>query len=134
MASISEMHWVAGLLEGEGCFHHCMNGNGLTDRKYFQVTIQLVMTDKDVVERAAKILGSKCHTQVWKTKGNKAVYRTNVHGPRAIGWMMTLHPLMASRRKARIAECITKWRTSGGKTDMGKYSRRFMPQEVVYGR
>jgi len=45
MISIAQLHWIAGLLEGEGYFG--------CHRKTRQIHIQLLMTDGDVVGRKA---------------------------------------------------------------------------------
>jgi hypothetical protein len=47
-----DIAWLAGLLEGEGSF---MRG-----KRKDAPGISLAMTDRDVVERAAKLLRTKC--------------------------------------------------------------------------
>lgn len=97
--SEGELYWLAGLLEGEGCF--AIRGTG------HNPVIQLIMTDLDVVIRAAKIMGSH---KVIKTKqdsrGGKSLYRTVVYGSVAISLMKKLLPLMGERRSIKINECI----------------------------
>lgn len=103
MADIKDIYWVAGLLEGEGCFSKRSPGHN--------PVIQLIMTDKDIVIRAAKILG--CHKVTEnksRTSGGKSAYRTVLYGRRAISWMMTLWAIMGSRRKSKIEECISVWK------------------------
>ena len=55
-ASLTELHWLAGLLEGEGSF---MTGPpsspGLP-------VIAVNMTDQDVMARLGRIFGRKVHT------------------------------------------------------------------------
>jgi len=107
MRSIKELAWVAGLLEGEGSF-----GWGRTTP-----TIQLSSTDKDVVIKAADILGVQMWNYVARPKGKstyKPVYACKVFGSRAVMWMMTLFVLMGKRRRGKIKEVITKWRESPG--------------------
>lgn len=133
MADTRDVLWLAGLLEGEGCFILQRHSNGMTPTRYMQIAIQLIMTDEDVVSRAASILGSPYNTPDRKTKGGKSIHRTVVHGPRAAGWMMTLLPLMGARRKAKIVEIINLWKNEGGRPNMVKYAKRYMPQEVTYG-
>jgi hypothetical protein len=46
----SDLAWLAGLLEGEGCFH-------FTRTAYVVIS----MTDEDIIERAASLMNSKWH-------------------------------------------------------------------------
>jgi hypothetical protein len=96
---IKDLHWLAGLVEGEGCYK--AQGGALA--------LQIGMTDRDVIERAARILGTRVYVQP-KTAPRKCIYATVVSGPRAAGWMMTLYSLMGERRKAKIKECLAAWR------------------------
>lgn len=54
MPTMKEIYWLAGLLEGEGCFHAYRQGRKKTPNPLVQV--QVAMTDKDVVERIAGIM------------------------------------------------------------------------------
>lgn len=95
-----DLAWLAGLLEGEGSF---------TDSGS-SVMLQVVMTDSDVIERAAAILGVKTR-KPWKPKGDRKIaYGCFVCGVRAIGWMMTLYQFFGERRQRRIREIIEAWR------------------------
>jgi hypothetical protein len=123
MADNRNIRWLAGLLEGEGCFtYYFHKTNGC-----FQVGISLGMTDLDVVQHAAAILGSTVTFVRQDLRSTKKFYRTDCHGPRAIGWMQTLYPLMGIRRRAKIADCVTSWKNNPVKTCMTKYIRRYMP-------
>ena len=107
--------YLAGLLEGEGCFRY--------ESRRVGPSIVLGMTDKDVVEKAALLLGSgvvmrKLHPdKLWKP-----CYISKVHGRAAAGWMMTLYPLLGERRQAKIREVLTKWKLDP------PYVRAYRPQ------
>lgn len=91
--------WLAGLLEGEGCF-------ALRSDKHNPI-IQLVMTDKDIVIRAAIIMKAHRVTQgKTRTKGGLLIYRTVVYGETAVNVMKEIFEFMGERRKAKIIECI----------------------------
>jgi hypothetical protein len=106
MPSIREVVWLAGLLEGEGSFGLRKTG------KYQTLNIQLGMTDLDVVEKAAKILGTEVRGPYGPYGTNKLPwYSVSVNGWRAVSWMMTLWSLMGSRRKKKIEALLTKWRS-----------------------
>lgn len=93
--------WLAGLLEGEGCF------------TTFDVTpgIVLQMTDKDIVERVSKVFGTEIRKTNPRTKNCKFTYIIRVYGGKAIGVMFSIYPFMGKRRKARIKEVINKWKS-----------------------
>jgi hypothetical protein len=96
----SELCWLAGLLEGEGCFQN------RSDR-YFSPLIQLIMTDKDVVVRAAKAMGAhKVVQPTTKTSAGTVLYRVNVYGTVAADLMRSLLPHMGERRSRKITEIL----------------------------
>ena len=93
--------WLAGLIEGEGSFRGAKNGH---------VGITLGMTDEDIIDRIARIMrGSKATVE--RKQGYKAIFRFEIYGPKAAGWMMTLYTLMGNRRQAKIRECLKAWKT-----------------------
>lgn len=102
----TDLHWVAGLLEGEGCFHFTMRPN-------FRFVVKCNMTDEDVIRRLHAVVGAG-----------------NVRGPLAkrtqtgtLGkpqWLWTLGrtqgadellplllPLMGARRSDKMREILT---------------------------
>ena len=103
-----DIAWLAGLLDGEGYFGY---RNGCP-------SVQLQMTDLDVVEHAAAIMGAHMHSpkrnRGLTVKGTpyKTVYSCRVHGSAAIGVMQTVYALMGIRRRARIDEILQAWSTS----------------------
>jgi hypothetical protein len=106
--STRDLDWLAGLLEGEGCFGAYPQKSRLGPR----LIIELGMTDKDVVERAANILGSSVYAQQ-KSKSmgpnTKTYYRARVKHRRAAAWMKMLYPLMGKRRKDKIQKALQIW-------------------------
>jgi hypothetical protein len=102
--------WLAGLLEGEGCFslqQRTDGGHGPSS-----ITIKVKMTDQDIIERAATLLGTKVHErETWdRGKQTKTTYTTVLGGTWAASWMMTLYPLMGTRRREKIRECLVAWK------------------------
>ena len=100
MADNIEISWLAGLLEGEGCFLN------RSDR-YCSPIIQLMMTDADVVIRAAKSMGA--HKVVLckaPTKAGKRIYRANVYGSTALDLMRQILPFMGERRGNKIRSIL----------------------------
>lgn len=106
MINTLDIAWLGGLLEGEGSF---MMGKSNDPR------IQMQMTDRDTMERAASILGVPVSSYVRKPKGKASylpVYGLGVTGHRSIAWMMTLYKFLGNRRQAKIREILEKWKTT----------------------
>ena len=92
---MNNLHWLAGYLEGEGCFYY--GGS----RKYPTLRITVESTDLDVISRVASmfnraICGPKKHNPGQDT------YYTAIAGAPSAGWMMTLYPMLSTRRKSKI--------------------------------
>jgi hypothetical protein len=102
--TLIDIAWLAGLIEGEGSFQ--WNSSP---------TIQMSMTDKDVMERVAILCDYPIRT--YKPRGKstyKAVWSIRIAGARAAAWMMTLYAFMGIRRRAKIAELLLRWKHSPG--------------------
>lgn len=99
---IKNIHWLAGLLEGEGSFGF-YNGGPL---------IQLNMCDYDIVEKAHKKLSCTSKILILNKEytNHNTSYRITIQGSLAISWMFTLYSLMGKRRKNQITEAINKWK------------------------
>lgn len=106
-----DIYWLAGLLEGEGCF-------GLSGSKGGSARISLNMTDKDIVERAASLLGAEVKV-VKRYPNRKQVYRIEIFSSKAVAWMMTLYSLMGVRRKETIEKSISFWKNQRFKNKNG---------------
>jgi len=115
MIDPGDIRWLAGLLEGEGCFLYKSTPS-----------IVLKMKDKDVVEHAANLLGGRgvrLGAPPVKPQWNQQ-YSCAVYGARAAGWMMTLYGLMGMRRKDKIREVLAKWKVAKRGLPIGKYHFR----------
>ena len=106
--SVRDITWLAGFLEGEG-FFTLVHGKGLL--------MAADSTDRDVVAHAAKIIGmpkiyGPYTNGISKNTGipHKLKYRVQVNGKRAASWMMTLFPLMGTRRREQMKTCLLAWR------------------------
>jgi hypothetical protein len=105
MISTLDIAWLAGLLEGEGCF---------TADKRLTIRISVAMTDLDVIERARKLMKCTCKIQEYSPgacKRNKTLYRVLLNGTPAAQWAMTLYPFMGVRRQTKIRELIADWKS-----------------------
>lgn len=94
--SRDDVLWLAGILEGEGCFD-------LHRGKYARV--RLAMTDRDVVGRVATLLGASIRLSL-KPAPAKSTWHTEISGAKAAEVMRLLLPHMGARRSAKLAEVL----------------------------
>lgn len=99
--------WLAGLLEGEGSFF----ARPWTREGKYRVALTLTvnMTDLDVIERVATILGSRVY-HLKPKPDRKPLFRTLVSGGYADKWMVLLYPHMGKRRKRQIRKALHIYR------------------------
>lgn len=97
--NIIEIAWLAGLLEGEGCFY-IRKGHGATPK------ITLSMTDEDVLARAALLMDKPYRLLKQRHEGNKPVFRTEICGEKALQIMRNIFPFMGKRRTEKIIEVM----------------------------
>ena len=100
-----DIAWIAGLLEGEGSFS-ILKGSPI---------VQMQSTDRDVIERAAGILGIKFHDTPCKPRGPdyyKPVWKIALSGTRAIAWMMTIYQFLGERRQEKVRGIIEQWKSA----------------------
>lgn len=107
-----DLIWLAGLLEGEGTFD-------LHKGKYPRVRVS--MTDRDVVGRAASLLGTGIRMSI-STVGHKATYHAELSGARAAAVMLDLLPFMGARRSSKIAEVLGRRAWLDGAAREGRMS------------
>jgi hypothetical protein len=96
-----QIAWLTGLLEGEGSFVMSCRA----------ITIALSMTDRDVVERAASLLGGRVYDgSLGRLRGcRKPQFRTYLKGPGAAAWMMTMYAWLGERRRGQVRQALLKW-------------------------
>jgi hypothetical protein len=101
--SLHELHWLAGLLEGEGSF---MAGPPSSPRL---PVISVNMNDEDVMLRLGRIFGRKIQMIRPRNPRWQTSYQVRVQGGAAVRWMMLLRPLMGVRRQAQIARALASY-------------------------
>jgi len=100
--SIHELHWLAGILEGEGSFFPANNHNPNLP------TVRLWMTDEDIVARVAHIWNLK-YQSYQRNEKVKTAYIVLLSGKRAVELMQQLHPLMGIRRQGQIDKALASY-------------------------
>ena len=105
LAPITEfdLAWLAGLLEGEGSF---IAGPPSAPRS---PAVQLSMVDRDIVARAAALIGVSVTVVPSRREGWRTAYCARVRGARAVLWMKRLRPLMGTRRQAQIDRAVASY-------------------------
>lgn len=100
MRKLHEITWIAGLLEGEGYFGD-------------KPVIEIPSTDLDTIQKYRSVIGVENSIYVIDppTDNHKIAYKIRIGGSIAIQWMMTIYPLMSSRRKEAIRKAISRWKT-----------------------
>lgn len=99
---MSETAWLAGLLEGEGSFMVYRRSN-----RRPALIVKVKMTDKDVVERAAVLMGgNKVTPEKDKRENNSDCWVARSHGQKAAVVMKAVRPYMGQRRGAKIDELL----------------------------
>src|SRR5690242_18360085 len=103
MMTETEIAWLAGLLEGEGCFT-------LANKKTGQPAVTINMTDRDVIERAAALMGAKNVLIKKREKPHwKTAFVAQIRGYKAEKVMSIVLPHMGARRSSKIIENIRLW-------------------------
>jgi hypothetical protein len=97
-----ELWWVAGLLEGEGCFGTQKSG---------YVTIQVQTADREVIEKLVEFTGLGHVSGPFKTRAahHAPMYGWHPSGANAVALIELVYPLLSSRRQARIDETLVLW-------------------------
>lgn len=110
MASVKELYWLAGMLEGEGSFYIYTKKNQLKPKSYPELTFQ--STDHDVTFRVASIMNARISRVVPYNSSKLRSFKVRLCADKAAQWMMTLYTLMGTRRKAKIKEVLDIWKTT----------------------
>jgi len=101
--SSHDLHWLAGLLEGEGSFlKGPPSAPGLP-------VLSLQMTDEDVVARVASMFGRKLISWQAPNANWQRTFIARASGRKAVAWMVAVRPLMGHRRGLQIDEAIASY-------------------------
>ena len=109
---MKSLEWLAGLLEGEGCFTQ-NGGSTKAPLRYPNPTVALVMTDADVVKEAnilcEAIGGREVRVRESTLPTGKVAYGITLTGLAAVKIMVAVLPHMDIRRSARIRQVLREW-------------------------
>ncbi len=99
-----DLGWVAGILEGEGCFYTKVVKNG----ESFSLATRIIvsMTDKDVLIRFQHLCGGWIGGPYLPRKSVRQVWSWNLWGANAVALMKKVRPYMGERRSRKIDEAV----------------------------
>src|SRR3990167_11149877 len=97
MIDTKELYWAAGFLDGEGCF---------TNGKLPYPVIRAGQNERQLLDK----LQSVFHLGSVKKYGKRMWHEWIVSSSNSIGIMMTLYPLLSTRRQNQIKQTILKWK------------------------
>src|SRR6266566_2460518 len=103
-----EFHWLVGILEGEGTF---LRG---APSKPGAPILRVSMTDRDVVERVAKLFGRAVVRLRRRKPHHKLPYATTIKGASAVQAMCAVRPFLGTSRQVQIDLAISSWQTRRG--------------------
>ena len=123
-----EIIWLAGLLEGEGCFY----AQPQKGRDYPAIKLQMV--DEDIVCRVAALLGTTATKAPPQTEERQETFYTRIYGWPAVDVMESIYPYMGVRRQKRIDDLINAYKDRGairrdGRTHC-KNGHKFTPENT----
>lgn len=104
-----DLAWLAGWLEGEGCFYFTLTKSSPT------AIIQVFSVDRDVIDKAAEIMGGRIYFIKPHGTSVQAGWRIHLESLPAIELMKKLLPLMGKRRTSAIELAIHRWDTRSNK-------------------
>jgi hypothetical protein len=111
MTSVIDIAWLAGIIEGEGCI--CIRPAGRTKHHHSAtIGLTITMTDRDVIERVARLLGCMARPARGATERHKMTFRADVWGRKAAAWLMMTYALLGERRRAKAREALAVWKLS----------------------
>lgn len=101
---MKELYWAAGFMEGEGSFVTSKS----PERHSF--TITACQVQKEPLERLQVLFGGSMCLRNARNERSNPCWVWKAFGSRAAGAMMTLFPLMSSKRKSQIKNALGMWR------------------------
>lgn len=97
MIAIADLHWAAGLLEGEGYFSASKKG---------AECVQVAQVNSEPLAKLRKLFGGNIGYAPAQSEKSRDYFRWGLGGTRARGVMMTLFPLLSELRQEQIRAAL----------------------------
>lgn len=107
---LKDIGWIAGFLEGEGCFTKTRTTS----------CVHASQVNPEPVEKLQRLLGGRVHRFKNTCVNGQDYYRWSAYASRAVGIMMTIYSLMSLKRRNKIREVIQIWQKAPWR---GEYNR-----------
>lgn len=120
--STIEIAWLAGWLEGEGCFYNEKNG---------APCVSVSTTDKDTAEKAVRFMLAKKSYGRIQREGCKKQWDIRVNCKKAMRVMCLILPFMGSRRSEKIKEVIHIASLRPGKARGSRNKKSILTEDAV---
>lgn len=101
--SMRDWGWIAGFLEGEGSF----TLSGVDPR------VSATQVELEPLQRLVSFFGGKIYPKKPAGFGKKQCHVWVLTGAQGVALMMTIYPLMCSRRQDQIRRAVLAWRSRG---------------------
>lgn len=98
--TVRNIEWLAGFLDGEGCFRFNIN----------RCVVQVVQKDPWPIMKIHQLVGGRLYRVKGSCESGRFYYSLHLTGRYAVGLMLTLYPLLSPRRQQKIVECMGKWK------------------------
>ena len=102
MIKMTDLHWAAGFLDGEGCFH--LTKNGLNPH------IHATQKDTWALEKLQKLFGGQIYSFKNRGLSDRTMFVWMLTSRRSIGLMLTLYSLVSPYRRGQIEHCVRRWK------------------------
>ena len=102
MISVAELAWVAGFIEGEGCFYFSPK------TAHISFMVCAAQVQRWPLDQLQKLVGGKIG-RIAPRKG-KGHWAWNLTGPRGVGLALTLFSAMSPDRRQKIKELLLVWK------------------------
>ena len=96
-----DVAWLAGLIEGEGW---------LSVHKNVYIRVGIQMTDRDVIDRVAKLWDAPVSCVDPKPPAKKPAYTTSITGMKAVRWIQRMYQFFGVRRKKQADKLLAVMR------------------------
>lgn len=100
MITAGDVKWIAGFLEGEGCFP-----------KAHQLSVSAVQVQLWPLQELQRLVGGTIRAKKVSNPRAQPSHQWTLHGPRAAELCMSLYALMSPKRKEAIRRALAQWRT-----------------------
>lgn len=100
-----QLHWIAGLLEGEGSFI------AMQTKGRWYPSVQCAMKDEDIIRKLHRLTGEVGRVTMEPSQRPEwlPLFRWRMQRQRpCLEWMYMLHPLMGRRRQEQIEVAVRR--------------------------